>query len=121
MIESSECKDEYQLIGMASGFDYSFCINCAVCHLELDELPLEKSVEMGLDWPVAVREDAILKGWKDFRYEEALCPNCDENDFPIKMERDRRSEARKAKAAVLAATRQTLAEKLIRFLQSKFS
>lgn len=110
----------YPLIGMALGFDNTFQISCAVCKTELEELPLEKSIEMDVDWSFAVREDAILRGWKDFRYEEALCPNCNESDLPKKSVRDRRREARKAKAAVAAATRQTWTEKLIRLIRKKF-
>ncbi len=99
--------------------DLIFDVYCDCCNAEFTNTSHDFEDDF-LDWVKREADSARRHGWTETKH-KVFCPDCDESDLPKKVERDRRVEARKAKAAVLAATRQTWAEKLIRLIRKKFS
>lgn len=117
MNKSNQEIEEYS--PLESQIDIIFDAYCDCCNAEFKDISHDFDNDF-LDWVKREADSARRQGWTETEY-KVFCPNCNESDLTMKVERDRWREARQAKAAVLAVTRQTWGEKIIRFLRKKLS
>lgn len=113
----SKSENQCEHSPLESQINIAFDAWCDCCGAEFLDINHDYDYDF-LKWVKREADIAKRQGWTETKI-EVFCPNCDKGAFLEKLKQKRIRDSKKAKAAVLSATRKTLMQKLSQIFKNR--